>query len=176
VALVETALIGEAVGHGTRTLRHLTLPCRSTNLPFNPFTYTTALPGQHHQHPQDFLSPGLPQAYLIIAISDQHQHHSNMEQDHIRVTPQKAGLCSTCDKMLNPQSEPEPYLNHVRKQTLKEFQEAVCQKCPICSLIWTLTDEHPLAWSQMSHESWTPRRYLYVGQTLIYQILRPYHG
>jgi len=73
--------------------------------------------------------------------------------------PKRAELCSTCYEMLNPRLKPESDGPYVREQTLEEFREAAVQKCAICSLIWNLTDEHPLALSQFPIDTWEPMGY-----------------
>lgn len=62
--------------------------------------------------------------------------------------PKRAELCSACYEMLNPRDKQVSIGRNVRKQSFEEFKEAAVQKCAICSLVWNLTAEHPLAWSQ----------------------------
>jgi hypothetical protein len=60
--------------------------------------------------------------------------------------------------MLNPREKQESNKG-VREQSFEEFKEAAVQKCDICSFIWNLTDEHPLAWSQFPIDTWEPMEY-----------------
>ena len=76
--------------------------------------------------------------------------------------PKRAELCSACYKMLNPRDKQDSkdMFPRVREQSFEEFKEAAVQKCAICSLIWNLTDEHPLAWSQFPIDTWEPMEYV----------------
>jgi hypothetical protein len=83
-----------------------------------------------------------------------------MEHESAIVTaPKCAKLCSACYEMLNPREKQESPEFNVRKQSFEEFKEAAAQKCAICSFIWNLTDEHPLAWSQFPIDTWKPMWY-----------------
>ncbi|KAE9374212.1 HET-domain-containing protein [Stipitochalara longipes BDJ] len=88
-----------------------------------------------------------------------------------------AELCPTCHEMLNPPTKPEIYhFRQSQKQTFEDFQEAVSQKCTICSLIWNLTDEHSFAWSQMSPGSWKPVAYAYGEMVMTVVYVDPIKG
>ncbi len=73
--------------------------------------------------------------------------------------PKRAELCFACYEMLNPRERREDSGDYSRENSFEEFKEAALQKCAICSLIWNLTDEHPLAWSQFPIETWVAKRY-----------------
>jgi hypothetical protein len=88
------------------------------------------------------------------------RNHSTMQHESAIVkAPKHAELCSACYEMLNPREKQKSLGGKVRKQSFEKFREAAAQKCAICSFIWNLTDEHPLAWSQFPIDTWKPMRY-----------------
>lgn len=88
--------------------------------------------------------------------------------------PKRAELCSACYEMLNPRDKHEGFIYYSRKQSFEEFKEAALQSCTICSLMWNLTDEHPLAWSQFPIDTWEPMQYVTYARKRCHRLMLYY--
>jgi hypothetical protein len=79
--------------------------------------------------------------------------HTTIELDH---------FCENCSLSLKGLSENDEQTRTLRAddQSFETFRESARQQCFICSILWNLSEKHPITWSNVQPVHWTPMRYI----------------